>query len=218
MSLCLADPTLGRVTDVVRACREGENLSGAVRVVRQREPEWFRWRSAVRSVCWETGKLFGRNRVRTEEPVREMVLDLSDHSLRQEVVVDARRYGMDLDRGEVLPMRTEGDLRRLAYLMGVPFERLQRDLGLRGDFFAPVDTAAAVCVGRVYARAHQRRAHRWSGAAEELKQRSTVSCVGLSSSGVSMRDHHVGRYQELARIESQVSTGWGAFARTLLAG
>ena len=84
-----------RVTDAVDYhARRGE-MRGAVRVVRTRVPERFRWRAAVAEVTGVAGSLRGLERMRVEEPVREIVLDLSDDSLQREVVLDARRRGVD---------------------------------------------------------------------------------------------------------------------------
>src|SRR5687768_3181257 len=99
-----------RVTDAVEYWRRRGELKGAVSIVRKRLPEHFRWRRAVNVVSQAAGALVGRERMRIEEPVREIVLDLPDEVLRREVVIDARRFGVDLDRGEVLRPRTVGEI------------------------------------------------------------------------------------------------------------
>jgi hypothetical protein len=57
------------------AAARGE-LRGAVSIVRHRAPERFRWRRAVGLVSQTAGVLLGRDRMRVEEPIRELVLDL----------------------------------------------------------------------------------------------------------------------------------------------
>ncbi len=149
-----------RVTDVVSYhARRGE-LRGAIRVVRQRPAERFRWRTAVAGVSQVAGGLRGLERMRVEEPVRELVLDLSDPSLRREVVLDARRVGVDLDRGEVLPRHTLAELSRLSLAHQVELGHLARYAKLPRDPSAPIDTAACVVVGRALADHHRKKAHR----------------------------------------------------------
>ena len=158
-------PVRARVTDaVVFETRRGENKR-AMRVVRARRPDRLRWRSAVSVVSAGTGKLRGMDRVRIEEPVREMVLDLDDSVLQREVVLDARRYDVDLDRGEVLPFHSMGDLRRFAFLVGADVGTIMRYVDLPEDFGAPVDTAGCVLVARAMANHHRRRAQRLPRAA-----------------------------------------------------
>ena len=149
-----------RVTDAAQFhVRRGE-MQGAGRVVRKRTPERFRWRSAVAGVTKVAGKLRGLDRVRVEEPVREMVLDLYDGDLRREVILDARRVGVDLDRGEILPHATLADLRRLSYLAGVDVGRIGRYTKLPEGFGDPIDTAASIVVARTLSEYHRRRAHK----------------------------------------------------------
>ena len=149
-----------RVTDAAAFhVRRGE-VKGAVRVVRKRVPERFRWRKAVAGVNRVAGKLRGMDRMRVEEPIREMVLDLSDENLRREVVLDARRGGVDLDRGEILPTLTLADLRRLSFLAGVDVGRFGRYTKLPIEFGAKIDTAACVVIGRTLSEFHRRRAHK----------------------------------------------------------
>jgi hypothetical protein len=149
-----------RVTDEVEFYKRRGQLQSAVRVVRARTPERLRWRAAVASVTAVAGELRGRDRARIEEPVREIVLDLEDRILRRESVLDARRVGVDLDRGEVLPPHTRWDLRRTAFLTGVDHEVLARHLRLPAEYSRPIDTAAVVIVSRALAQAHKQRADR----------------------------------------------------------
>ncbi len=152
--------TGSRVTDAAQFhVRRGE-MVGAVRVVKKRIPERFRWRAAVAGVTKVAGKLRGLERVRVEEPVREIVLDLHDGDLRREVILDARRVGVDLDRGEVLPHSTLADLRRLSFLAGVDVRRIARYTKLPEGFGDPIDTAASIVVARTLSEYHRRRAHK----------------------------------------------------------
>jgi hypothetical protein len=147
-----------RVTDEVNFWRLRGELRRAVRVVRIRKPERLRWRAAVASMTEAAAPLRGLERALIEEPVRELVLDLDDRILRRETVLDARRHGVDLDRGEVLPQCTRWDLKRTAYMTGVDHEVLARYLKLPGDFDSRIDTAGVVVVSRAISRAHKDRA------------------------------------------------------------
>lgn len=147
-----------RITDAVGHLRGRGNIKGAVKLVRVRTPERLRWRSAVGSLTAEAGQLQGVNRMRVEEPIRELVLDLSDPFLRREVVLDARLHRVDLDRGEILPRWTVGDLRRLSYLARTDLTHIKRYVPVSDQFDAPIDTSAVVLVGRAYARQHRKRA------------------------------------------------------------
>ncbi|HET6335488.1 MAG TPA: hypothetical protein VFG30_19815 [Polyangiales bacterium] len=149
-----------RVTDEVEFYKRRGQLQSAVRVVRARTPERLRWRAAVASMTQVAGDLRGRDRARIEEPVREIVLDLEDKILRRESVLDARRSGVDLDRGEVLRPHTRWDLRRTAFLTGVDHEVLGRHLRLPAEYSRSIDTAAVVIVSRALAQAHKQRAER----------------------------------------------------------
>jgi hypothetical protein len=149
-----------RVTDEIDFYKRRGQLQSAVRVIRARTPERLRWRAAVAAVTQVAGDLRGRDRMRIEEPVREIVLDLEDKILRRESVLDARRSGVDLDRGEVLPPHTRWDLRRTAFLTGVDHEVLSRHLRLPAEYSRPIDTAAVVIVSRALAQAHKQRAER----------------------------------------------------------
>ncbi|MFO0694968.1 MAG: hypothetical protein U0230_15525 [Polyangiales bacterium] len=147
-----------RVTDAVEYYKQrGENRF-AFRAVRDRGPDKFRWRNAVSSLTQTIGVLRGHTRIRLEEPVREMVLDVDDGILRREVVLDARRHRVDLDRGEILPVRTMGDLRRTAFLAGTNLDLVRRYVRLPDDYEAPIDTAGVVLVGRAMCEQYRKRA------------------------------------------------------------
>ena len=147
-----------RVTDEIEFYRRRGELQNTVRVIRARTPERLRWRAGVAAVTEIAGKLRGRERMRIEEPVREIVLDLNDRILRRESVLDARRAGVDLDRGEVLPRLTRWDLRRTAFLTGVDHLALAPYVRLPEEYSATIDTAAVVLISRALAAAHKQRA------------------------------------------------------------
>jgi hypothetical protein len=149
-----------RITDAIEYYGRRGQDRGAVRVVRRRDPDKFRWRGAVAALTAAAGKRRGTDRARLEEPVRELVLDLEDGLLMREVILDARRFRVDLDRGEVLPFRTLGDLRRTTFLTGTDLDSVRRYITLPEDFHAPIDTAGVVVVGRALAEQHRRRAQR----------------------------------------------------------
>lgn len=149
-----------RVTDEVDFWNRRGDLRNSVRVVRKRTPERLRWRLAVSDVTGIAGQMSGLERLRVVEPVREVVLDLEDHILRRETVLDARRHGVDLDRGEILPARTRWDLKRAAFLTGLDHEIIGRHLRLPVDFSSTVDTAGVVLVARALAASHEKRAAR----------------------------------------------------------
>lgn len=149
-----------RITDAVNYYQRHGQLKGAVRAVRNRVPERLRWRSAVGALTQTAGGLRGLERMRVEEPIREVVLDMPDENLRTEVVLDARRNGVDLDRGEVLPVRTMGDIRRFAFLTQVDLRMVQRYLKMPLDFHRRVDVAGVVIVARAMAHHHKMRAHK----------------------------------------------------------
>jgi hypothetical protein len=192
-----------RVTDAVAfEARRGENKR-AMRVVRARRPDRLRWRSAVSVVSAGAGRLRGLDRLRIEEPVREMVLDLGDDILKREVVLDARRYDLDLDRGEVLPFHSMGDLRRYAFLVGADMRTIGRYVDLPEDFGAPVDTAGCVLVGRAMANHHRRRAQRlWL----ELPD----------PDGPRQRMRHEEMMAERARRDAETARRWDALSKRLL--
>ena len=194
-----------RVTDAVGFFARRGELRGAVREVSRRVPERFRWRKAVCGVNKVAGRLRGLDRMRVEEPIRELVLDLGDADLRREVVLDARRAGVDLDRGEVLPRMTLADLRRLAFLTRVDVRRIARHMKLPEDFRAPIDTAGSVVVGRYLSEHHRQRAHKlW------------LSVPDPDGPGP-LRLHH--RYMlERAERDRDEAERWAALAQALLAG
>jgi hypothetical protein len=194
-----------RVTDAVEYWRRRGELKGAVSIVRNRHPERFRWRRAVGTVTQATGTLLGRDRARIEEPVREIVLDLEDGALQREVVIDARRFGVDLDRGEVLPRRTLGDLQRIAFLAGADLSRVTRHVRLPDDREAPVDTAAVIVVGRALG--------------DQLKVRAQRLMLQVpdDEGPEPMRLHHR-IMAERAALDRADSLRWLAFARAVLEG
>lgn len=151
---------VSRITDAVeKSSRAGKHVEG-VRVVKNRNPDRLRWKSAVGRLMGSAGRMSGTSRMRIEEPVREVVIDLEDSLLRREVVIDARRANVDIDRGEVLPFHSMGDLRRYAHLVGADMTQIERYVHLPTDFMAPIDTAACVLVGRAMANFHRRRAQK----------------------------------------------------------
>ncbi len=191
------------MTDAVDFYQRRGEVRGAVKVVRVRNPERFRWRSAVSNLTSSAGRLRGLERMRLEEPIREMVVELPDLELKREVVLDARRGGVDLDRGEVLPVRTMGDVRRFAHLTGTDMERLQRYVKLPEEFATPVDTAGVVLVGRAYAAAHRRNAQKlWLRLPDP-------------DGPEEWRLHHR-IMAERARREAQLSERWSAFAKAVV--
>ena len=194
-----------RVTDEAAFhVRRGE-VKGAVRIVRKRVPESFRWRKAVAGVNTIAGGLRGLDRMRVEEPIREMVLDLGDESLQCEVILDARKAGIDLDRGEVLPFTTLADLRRLSFLAGVDVQRVGRYVKLPSEFHDRIDTPACVVIGRTLAEFHRRRAHKlW------LRVPDPEGPVPL------MKHHHLMlKNAERDRFEAE---RWAALAKALIKG
>jgi hypothetical protein len=147
-----------RVTDAVDYWKHRENLKKAVSIVRGRAPERFRWRRAVGGVSESIGKLRGRDRILVEEPVRELILDLGDGVLRREVVIDARRSGVDLDRGEVLQRYTRSDLERLVGETGTDLARLGKHVRLPSGPEQVIDTAGAIVISRALADHFRSRA------------------------------------------------------------
>lgn len=149
-----------RITDAVEYWRRRGELKGAVGIVRGRKPERFRWRRAIGAVSQSASALAGRDRARIEEPIREVVLDLDDDVLKREIVIDARRWNVDLDRGEVLKRRTIADVQRLGFLSGIDLARVARHVRLATDREAPVDAAAVIVVGRALGDHYKTRAQR----------------------------------------------------------
>lgn len=149
-----------RITDAVDYWRRREDLKPAVRVVQNRAPERFRWRKAMANISSAVGPMRGKDRMRLEEPVRELVIDLEDGALQREVVLDARKVGVDLDRGEVLIQRTLSEVRRFAEHAGTDLSRVARHVRLPSDLGAAVDTAAVVVVGRALGDYYRTKAQR----------------------------------------------------------
>jgi len=194
-----------RVTDAVNFFRQRGELRGSVQIVRTRSPDRLRWRSAVSFVTAAAAPLLGRDRLRVEEPVREVVLDLPDAVLRREVVLDARKVGLDLDRGEVLPHHTVGDLGRLTFVTGTDVAQLRRYVRLPDDFFAPIDTAGAAVVARALSEFHRVRAHRLLLQLPDPDARQP-------------RQRHEVFMAERAETESEASDRWAALAKSLVIG
>ncbi len=194
----------GRITDAVAYFERRGEVRGALRTIRDRRPERFRWRKAVDRMTATAGGLRGQERMRVEEPVRELVLDVSDRDLVREVILDARRNRVDLDRGEILPARTVGDLRRYAFLTETDLRTVQRHVKLDpADFFAPVDTAAIVLVGRAYANAHRKR-----------MQELWLSIPDPDGPDASLP--HFRALAKHAEAESRRASRWTAFAKAVL--
>lgn len=193
-----------RVTDEVEFFRRRGELQSSVRVVRSRVPERLRWRAAVASVTAAAGELRGMARARVEEPVRELVLDLDDRILRRESVLDARKSGVDLDRGEVLPRHTRWDLRRTAYLTGVDQDELGRYMRLPDDYGRVVDTAAVVIVSRALATAHKQRG-------DKLFSRVRAD----KGDGLLRHEQYM---LDRAQYEHDLSRRWAALSRTMIDG
>jgi hypothetical protein len=193
-----------RVTDEVNFWRKRGELKRAVRVVRTRVPERLRWRAALSQVSEAAAPLRGRERFLIEEPVRELVLDLDDFILRREAVLDARRFGLDLDRGEVLPTRTRWDLKRTAFLVGVDHELLGHYVRLPDDFGRPIDTAGVVVVSRALANTYKQRGDR------------------LAARVVAQPGSAVARHEQMmldrAAQERELARKWAALSKTLVEG
>ena len=192
-----------RVTDAVDYWRRRDELKPAVRVLRGRSPERFRWRKAVANVSEAVGPLRGKDRALLEEPVREIVFDLGDHALQREVVLDARRVGVDLDRGEILLRRTLSDVQGYAREAGTDLARVGRRVRLPGDPLAPVDTAAVVVVGRALADYYRTKAQR------------ILLSVPDPDGPEALRGHHR-ILLERADLDREESQRWLAFARLTL--
>jgi hypothetical protein len=198
--------TGARVTDEVNFWRQRGDLRRAVRAMRVRKPERLRWRMALATMAESAAPLRGFGRLQIEEPVRELVLDLDDRILRREAVLDARRFGVDLDRGEILPARTRWDLTRTAYLTGVDHALLGRYLALPDDFSRPIDVAGVVIISRAISGTHKQRA-------ERLTQR-----VG----GPASTDRALARHEQImierAEYERDLARRWAALSKTLVQG
>jgi hypothetical protein len=192
-----------RITDAVGHFRGRGNFKSAIKLVRSRTPERLRWRAAIGALTCDAGRMLGGDRWRVEEPIRELVLDLDDPFLQREVVLDARLHRVDLDRGEVLPRWTMGDLHRLSYLARTELDLLRRYVALPGAFDAPIDTAAVVLAGRAFANMLRERAERlW------------LSVPDQDGPGPQMLHH---RYiLERADRDAEGSRRWAALAKTLV--
>ncbi|MET0387310.1 MAG: hypothetical protein ABW321_15185 [Polyangiales bacterium] len=195
-----------RVTDEIEYYRRTGQLQHTVRVIRAREPERLRWRVGLAAVTQIAGTLRGRERMRIEEPVREIVLDLQDRMLRRESVLDARRVGVDLDRGEILPQLTRWDLRRNAFLIGVDHLAFTQYMHLPDEYSAPIDTAAAVIIARALAGAHKARATRL-GASQTTPAEAEAQ-----------PSRHVQYMLERSERDKDLARRWIALSRVLLDG
>lgn len=192
-----------RVTDAVDYWKRREELKRAVHIVRARQPERFRWRKAVAAVSESASPLRGLVRARIEEPVRELVLDLGDDVLKREVIIDARRVGVDLDRGEILPRKTMAEIRALARTAGVDLGRVARHLRLPEDGLAPVDVAGVIVVGRALGEHYKVRAQR------------LLLSVPDADGPEPLRLHHR-IMMERADTDRAESRRWFGFARSIL--
>lgn len=194
-----------RITDAVEFFRQREEHREAVRLVRGRAPDARRWKQAVAKMSGTVATLRGRERVMIDEPLRERVLDLDDRGLRAEVVLDARRARVDWDRGEVLAPKSVGDLRRTAFLTGLDLGMVASHVAVSDDFFAPIDVAGCVVVGRSYAEAFHRRAQRL---ALEIPLVDDPSELSVREQGIAA---------QVARDDRDCAR-WRAFAKALLDG
>jgi hypothetical protein len=193
-----------RITDAVAHFRTRGNFRSAIKLVRTRTPERLRWRAAVAGLTLDAGRLRGRDRMHIEEPLRELVLDMSDAILRREVVLDARLHRVDLDRGEILPRWTFGDLRRLSFLAQTDLQLLQRYVSLPQSYDAIIDTAAVVLAGRSFANVFRQRA-----------QRLWLSVPDQDAPGPKQEQHRFVLVR--ADQEAELARRWGALAKTLTA-
>ena len=191
-----------RVTDAVTYYRHHGEMRGSIHVVKMRRPDKLRWRSAVHSVTHAAAALGGRDRMRVEEPVREIILDLNDKELRRDVVLDARKSGLDLDRGEILPRHSFGDLNRMVYLSGTSLDIVRRYVRLPDDFFAPVDTAGITVVSRALADHFRKRSHKITQA--------------LAATAGAIQRVQYNFMQEKAEHDADLGRRWGALAKALV--
>ena len=192
-----------RVTDAVDYWKRRAELKPALHIVRTRVPERFRWRKAMASIAHGLSPLRGRDRMRLEEPVRELALDLDDSALRREIVLDARRVGVDLDRGEILTHRTLGEVDQLAKSAGTDLSRVRRHVRLPDDAKAPVDTAAVVVIGRALGDYYRTKA-----------QRLLLSIPDPDSREPKRLHHRI--MAERADLDREESLRWLEFARLVL--
>lgn len=192
-----------RVTDAVGYFGRRGQARGVVRAVRDRAPDKFRWRTAASAIARGAGQLRGLPRMRLEEPMRELVVDLDNPELQREVVLDARRYRVDYDRGELLPFHRVGDLRRMTFLAGTDLRLIQRYIQLPEDFEAPIDTAAVALVCRAYADVHRKRSQK------------LLLDIPDPDAPVGMRPHQ--RYMaERAQHDADLAHRWTALSRAVL--
>jgi hypothetical protein len=191
-----------RITDAVGHFRSRGNAKSAIKMLRARQPERLRWRAAIGALTHDAGRLWGGDRMRLEEPIRELVLDLGDGLLQREVVLDARLHRVDLDRGEVLPRWSLADLRRLSFLARTDLELLSRYVRLPNEHEAPIDTAAVVLAGRAFSHVFRQRAQRlWLSVPDQ--------------EGPEPKLKHHGFILERADEDAERSRRWGALTQTL---
>lgn len=191
-----------RITDAVSHFRSRGNLKSAVKLVRTRVPERHRWRAAVSALTLDAGRMAGGDRMRVEEPIRELVLDLNDDLLQREVVLDARLHKVDLDRGEILPRWSLGDLRRLSFLARTDMDLLVRYVRLPQHFEEVIDTAAVVLAGRAFSHMFRQRA-----------QRLWLSVPDQDGPEPLMKHHDY--ILQRADQDAERSRRWGALSKTL---
>lgn len=196
--------TSGRVTDQVDHYRQRRELRGVVRVIRNRPPERLRWRTALATVTQIAGGLYGRERMIIEEPIREVILDLEDKILRRETTLDARRYGVDLDRGEILPKHNMWDLKRTAFLTGVDLDLLGHYIKLPEDYSRTIDTAAVVLIGRSLADLHRKRAQKLYLRVQERPDRHLML--------------HERFMMERANYDTELARRWTALTKNMVQG
>jgi hypothetical protein len=196
--------TGGRVTDEVEHYRQRGEYRDVVRVIRKRPPERLRWRTALSTASQIASALQGRERMQIEEPIRELLLDLHDRILRRESALDARRFGVDLDRGEILPKHNLWDLKRTAFITRVDLEQLARYVKFPGDFSKPIDTAAVVLVGRALAELHRKRAQKLYLRVQEGRGTSLML--------------HEQLMLERADYDTEIARRWSALSKTMVQG
>lgn len=196
-----------RVTDAVNYYKKVGFMRGAVREVRRRRPEKLRWRAAISVLSQSAVGERGRERMRIEEPIREMVLDVEDEALRINCVLDARRYGVDYDRGEVLPVRTMADVRRYAFLTEVDLRQVERYMPLPADFERRVDSPGLVIVGRAWAHYHRQRAQKlWATLPSPEATEQFEMCVDATRQSASQELDRARRWQAFAKAVESTGT------------
>jgi hypothetical protein len=192
-----------RITDAVAHFRTRGNFKSAVKLVRTKSPERLRWRAAVTALTSDAGRMTGSERMRLEEPIRELVLDLDDALLQRELVLDARLHRVDLDRGEVLPRWTFGDLCKLSCLAHTNLDMLRRYVRLPSEYDAVIDTAAVVLAGRAFANMLHTRAQRlWLSVPDQ--------------DGPEPLMLHQRYILERANRDAELGKRWGALSKALL--